>query len=550
MSKITFKPYNQSSFEQKPLFLDQLLSSDHSARFLNAAVEELDLSVLYARYKFQGASSYDPLMMSKVLFYAYMSGIYSSRCMEKSLRENIGFMWLSAGQTPDHNTLNRFRLKFEDLLPDLFSQVVLLLSSQGLVSLTKVYLDGTKWEANSNKYRFVWGKRIRNNQAKLEAQLLEMNTCIAEIAHQEDRPKLLDSSPKNAQEWSARIHIWNQLSLPAEGLDEGKQKQFKKLVKEAVVRLSNYELAQRILGERNSYSKTDLDATFMRLKEDAMKNGQLKAAYNIQMGTENQLITSYSVHQTSTDFGTLIPHLEANQTIYEGKLKSVCADAGYGSEQNYLYLQEQDLEAYVKYPSFYQQEKKNFAKKHPFHPSLLFYNQAQDFFVCPMGQKMLKVGTTTRKTSNGYPAQYSIYQAINCQGCPLRPRCHQAKGNRKIYYNHSLQKLRKKAREKLKSPQGIEHRKQRGIDVEAVFGQLKQNWKFTRLSLRSLPKVNLEVGLMAMAHNFRKWYQKWKKELIQPNNGLKTKFILSVIYLTQEYYRLNPVNIKKTASYL
>ena len=186
----------------------------------------------------------------------------------------------------------------------------------------------------------------------------------------------------------------------------------------------------------------------------------------------------------------------------------------------------------------------------PFHPSLLFYNQAQDFFVCPMGQKMLKVGTTTRKTSNGYPAQYSIYQAINCQGCPLRPRCHQAKGNRKIYYNHSLQKLRKKAREKLKSPQGIEHRKQRGIDVEAVFGQLKQNWKFTRLSLRSLPKVNLEVGLMAMAHNFRKWYQKWKKELIQPNNGLKTKFILSVIYLTQEYYRLNPVNIKKTASYL
>ena len=523
MSKIRFKPYNQESYAEKSLRLCELLPADHCVRFLSDVVSSLDLSPLYAGYTTQGASSYDPLMMSKVLFYAYTTGTYSSRGIEQSLRENIGFMWLSAGQVPDHNTLNRFRLKFKEILPDLFSQTVQMLSERGLVSLEKVYLDGTKWEANVNKYRFVWGKRIAKNKAKLEAQLLEMNAFIARQVAQESPSLCSEHPPQNAQQWSTQIEVWKNLPLNPKNWTTATHKQFKKLLKEAVFRLTNYELAERILAGRNSYAKTDLDATFMRLKEDAMKNGQLKAAYNIQMGTENQLITSYSIHQSSTDFGTLIPHLEASQNIYGGKLKEICADAGYGSEQNYVYLQEKQWDAFVKYPSFYQQSKKSFAKKYPFHQQLLFYNQAQDFFVCPMGQKMHKVGQATRKTANGYLTHLSIYQATNCQGCPLRPRCHQAKGNRKIYYNHNLRKLQKKAKEKLNSDQGVAHRKQRGIDVEAVFGQLKQNWKFRRLSLRSLPKVNLEVGLMAMGHNFRKWYRKWKLEGNTQNTALKIK---------------------------
>lgn len=499
-----FKPYNQKDYAQTKLCLDDLVPLSHEVRFVDEIISSLDLSLLYESYSLRGASSYDPLLMTKVLFYSYLTGAYSSRAIEKKLRENVCLMWLSGGATPDHNTINRFRLKFMVQLPVLFKELVHLIHQQGFVSLEKVYLDGTKWEANVNKYRFVWGKRVSKNKAKLEAQLTDLNELIAAQVTEDH----LSTVPQDIEGWSHRIKEWKTLLDADKIKDTDLIPSIKKFNKEAISRLKDYAMHQRILGDRNSYAKTDTDATFMRLKDDAMKNGQLKAAYNVQMGTENQFITSYSIHQKSNDFGTLIPHLEENRTIYQERLKDVCADAGYGSEQNYQYLEKEGLEAYVKYPLFYQQSKKSFAKNKPFHPDLLFYNEVGDFLVCPMGQKMRKIGERVQKTTLGYPQKYSVYKAINCEGCPIRGRCHQAKGERIIHYNHQLKEYQKKAKEKLNSDEGIKHRKQRGIDVEAVFGQLKQNWRFTRISLRSIPKVTLEVGLMAIAHNLRKLYRK------------------------------------------
>jgi hypothetical protein len=241
----------------------------------------------------------------------------------------------------------------------------------------------------------------------------------------------------------------------------------------------------------------------MRLKDDHMQNGQLKPAYNTQISTENQFITHVSIHQTPGDTTTLESHLNGFEKTYEKQSKEVVADAGYGSEENYEMLEGKDITAYVKYNYFHKEQKRT-VKNNPFLVQNLFYNQEQDFYVCPMGQRMENVGKGTRISSNGYESQITYYQAKRCEGCPLRGQCHKAKGNRRIEVNHRLNALKHQAKELLMSPKGLEHRSKRPIEVEAVFGQLKSNNKFNRFTFKGLEKVELEFLLMALGHNFRK----------------------------------------------
>ncbi|NGF58369.1 transposase, partial [Parapedobacter sp. SGR-10] len=174
------------------------------------------------------------------------------------------------------------------------------------------------------------------------------------------------------------------------------QKQLKKLREEHLPRLEKYEQQLATLGERNSYSKTDVDATFMRLKDDHMQNGQLKPAYNTQISTEEQFITHYSIHRTSTDTTTLKDHLEGFEERYDRQSDVVVADAGYGSEENYEMLESKKIEGYVKY-SYFHKEQKRAQKNNPFLLQNLYYNKEEDFYVCPMGQKMDFAGKGKRE---------------------------------------------------------------------------------------------------------------------------------------------------------
>ena len=256
--------------------------------------------------------------------------------------------------------------------------------------------------------------------------------------------------------------------------------------------------------ERSSYSKTDTDATFMRMKEDHMKNGQLKAAYNVQISTNSQIIVSYSIHQQTTDTNTLTTHLELHEKDFSEKAQTVTTDAGYGSEENYHWLEDNNITAYVKHNQFDRQQNETIRDKKPFASDKLYYNKEQDCYYCPMGQAMNNIGTTKKTTTTGFKQQITLYQAKNCQGCPLRGVCHKAKGNRTIEINHNLNRLKHKADELLLSEDGIKHRKQRPCDVEAVFGNIKSNHHFKRFMLRGIKKVNIETGLLALAHNLRK----------------------------------------------
>jgi hypothetical protein len=216
----------------------------------------------------------------------------------------------------------------------------------------------------------------------------------------------------------------------------------------------------------------------MRMKEDHMLNGQLKPGYNWQISTNNQFILNYSIHQSTTDYNTLPTHVKQFADLY-GKIPEIAtADAGYGSEENYRFLEEHDIIAYVKDTYF----DKDCSDK-PYHDGFdsfnLYYNQQLDCLYCPMGQSMSFTGIKKRLTSNGFQQLHSLYTSANCNGCPMRGVCHKQKGNRQIEVNHDLRRLITAARQRLTSKQGIVYRKKRPVEVEA--------------------------GLLSIAHNLKKW---------------------------------------------
>lgn len=257
-------------------------------------------------------------------------------------------------------------------------------------------------------------------------------------------------------------------------------------------------------------SKTDKDATFMRMKEDHMKNGQLKPAYNVQISTENQFITHYGIFQNPTDTRTLIKYLDQFKQQYGFQSSQVVADAGYGSEENYQYLAKEEIDDYVKFNYFHKEQTKAF-KKDSSKVENLHYNQQEDYFVCPMGQQMTLVAEYEKVNESGFASKVKKYRAQKCKGCQIRGKCFKGKGNRNIEVNHKLREYKQRAREKLNSDEGLKHRSKRPVEPEAVFGQIKYNKNFNRFNLTGIPGVNLEFGLIAIALNISKMAKKLMK---------------------------------------
>jgi transposase len=503
-SKVVFKDYTPNQIMLLPPSLEELIEESHPVRVVDQVIEQINIDRLVKSYKGGGTSSYHPRMLLKVMVYSYLRNIFSSRKIEEAVKQNIHFMWLAGMTTPDHNTINRFRgERLKKPLKKIFAQVVMLLAEEGLVSLETSYVDGTKIEANANRYSFVWGKAIKTNKEKMAKQLEDLWNYTQQIATEE----LKDTEPVTFEKIDAE-----KVKQTIEQIDEAlKDKPISKKVKQKInyakknwkKNLEKYDEQEKILAGRNSYSKTDHDATFMRMKEDHMLNGQLKPGYNLQLSTNNQYITNYTLHHNPTDTLTLTTHLAAHKELYNRLPHTLVADAGYGSEENYRLLEQHNIEGYIKYNTFQKEQKKSDINN-PFTVENLFYNSEQDTYYCPMGQEMKNICDTKRKTQNGFTQHYSVYQALRCEGCPLRSQCFKGTGNRTIQVNHRLNQYKAKAREKLNSPQGIAHRKQRCCDTEPVFANIKHNKHFKRFNLRSKPKTEVEIGLIALAHNLAK----------------------------------------------
>ena len=500
-TKVVFKNYTPNQILLLPPSIEELIEANHPVRIVNQVIDQINIDPLLKKYKSGGTSSYHPRMMMKVLVYAYLSNVYSSRKMEAALKENIHFMWLSGMSKPDHNTLNRFRSeRLKEVLKEIFAQVVRMLIDSGHVGLQEVYTDGTKIEANANRYTFVWGNSIKYNKQKIEKQLEELWGYAETVSKEELKDQVpTDFAPVSATKVKETIDKIDK-ALEGKKIDKKVRQKLTYAKKNWPATIDKYKEQEHILDGRNSYSKTDKDATFMRMKEDHMRNGQLKPAYNLQLSTKDQFILHYSLHQSPTDTNTLQPHYTEFKDLHKTLPKAAVADAGYGSEENYKALKDLRIEPYVKY-NYFDKDRKD---KDEFKPWNFPYNKRKDVFYCPAGEEMKLIGTRERKTTRGFKQQISNYQSDNCTDCFLRELCHDQKGNRTIQVNHRLRKFKEKVKRNLESEQGLLYRKQRPCDVEPVFGQIKNNKGFRRFNLRGLKKVEIETGLLAIAHNLQK----------------------------------------------
>ena len=524
-TKLHTKSYNNNDRLFFLLNPNEDISENDPVRIVDAVVESLDLSEFKKLYREKGRCAYHPKMMLKIILYAYMNNIYSCRKIEKAVQRDIHYIWLAAQERPDFVTINRFRNRVKSEINNIFTQTVLVLAERGFITLDVEYIDGTKIESKANKYTFVWRKTVEKNRAKLQEKIRVLLGRIDDVIAQ-DKAAESDKVEFTPETLTSLISDL-QDSLAAESEPSGKEqkkqmrekkKQIKELEKHRD-KLNEYDGRLEQMGDRNSMSKTDPDATFMRMKEDAMNNGQTKPGYNLQISAENQFITDFALFPNPTDTLTLIPFFNSFLDRY-GHLPSVAvADSGYGSEENYRFMDEAGMEAYVKYNRFHLEQRPRY-KPNPFHHDNFHYNADEDYYVCPMGQHMTRIGTAHSKTASGYRSENARYRAQNCKGCPPRCMCYKAKGDRRIIeVNHRLNKYKKKARELLTSEDGLKHRGRRCIEPEAVFGQMKFNMAYRRFRHFGKDKVTMDFAFFAIAFNIKKMCSKIAK---QTKNGENT----------------------------
>ena len=509
MAKLAIKSDNRKQNLLLPPSLDELVPENHMVRVVDAVIDRLDISDILSTYRGGGNSAFNPKMMLKVLVFAYLSNVYSSRRIEELLKRDIYFMWLAGMKRPDFRTINYYRGKrLKEGFDTVFTQVVRLLHEEGFVSLKVQYIDGTKIESVANKYTFVWRGSVEKYDARLKAKTEALLRQIEQNHAIEDKENPVPEE-LTAEEVTKRVERIKE-KVDADNLGKEERKALKQIETDSVPRMNRYREQLETMGSRNSYSKTDPDATFMRMKEDAMLNGQLKPGYNVQISTENQFITNFGIYQRPTDTLTMISYLESFKARYGMQSEEIVADSGYGSEENYEYMFSNGMTPYVKYNMFHVEQRRSY-RNNPFRVSNLFYNPDDDFYVCPMGQKLNFIRQEKRYTASGYQQTVSVYRAGRCEGCPLRGQCHKSKRDRQIEVNHTLDDYKARARELLTSEQGIKHRSNRPIEPEAVFGQIKECGRFIRLRLKGLTGAKIDFGLKALAHNLRKLAQAWAK---------------------------------------
>jgi transposase len=357
--KVIFKKYDQNQYVRVPIDISSFIPEGHIVRIIDGVVEAMDMSVLESYYIGGGSSSYHPKMLIKVWLYGYCTKVYTSRPLSKALKEQVPFMWLAGGQSPCFKTLSEFRgQRLQGLIDDVFKEVLLMLIEEGYINLEAIYVDGSKWEANGNKYKVVWAKNTERYKKavieRIEGLLKEIQALqAAEDAqygtrHLESMGEGKEVSMVLNSE-QVRTHLQSLQSLIAQKGEQAKaQKQVqqlnrlsKELEKESV-KIEKYEQQEKILSGRNSYNQTDRDATMLRMKDE-----QLLPAYNVQHSTNNQYVTNYTVGQTASDSPTLPEHLDKLEQRLEGVAKpaaqNVVSDAGYGSEENYADLEKRGM---------------------------------------------------------------------------------------------------------------------------------------------------------------------------------------------------------------
>ena len=513
---------NQSGYQLKlPLNIETIIPEDDSVRLLSQFVEAMDLTGLCSTY--ERINSVAPRTLLKIVLYSYMNGDYSSRSMELNCKRDINFMFLLEGvPAPDHATFARFRsIHFAPCAKRILAEMSNTLFDLGEISGETIFIDGTKIEAAANKYTFVWKKAVTKNQAKLLIKLADfLSECEQlydlKIVHG-DTVKM-----KHVKKLRKKLHALKRSEnvVFVHGIGKRKtplQKSIETL-EDYLSRLKKYNQQIHTCGGRNSYSKTDRDATFMRMKEDAMGNGQLKPAYNLQHGVDSEYVTWLTIGPQPTDTTTLIPFLKDMEEHLKFKYKNITTDAGYESGENYAFLEENGQLSYIK-PSNYEISKTRRYRNDIGRIENMEYDAEWNAYICRNAKRLTPDHVRHSKSKTGYVSEKTIYKCEDCSGCPYKAEC--IKGNncktpleertKTLQAAKTFLKYRQEDLERILSDEGIVFRMNRSIQAEGSFGDLKQDMQFRRYVSRGTSNVLAESMLLAMARNINKLHNKIQK---------------------------------------
>lgn len=503
-----------------PLNLETVIPSDDSVRLLSQLVEEMDLADLYATYERKRNNAATPRQMLKIVLYAAMNRLYSSRDIETACRRDINFMFLLEGMpAPDHATIARFKsLHFAQCSMELIAQLSEWLYLSGEISGHDIFIDGTKIESRANKYTFVWKKATTRNLAKLQTKIVALVEECEELY-----------GIRVVHDGKVSLHKMKKLRKKLHALKEeegiifvhgiGKRKsQLQKSIEtleEYSDKLKEYTKKLYVCGDRNSYSKTDPDATFMRMKEDAMLNGQLKPAYNLQHGVDSEYIVWLDVSQKPTDTATLIPFLKKMESHLGFKYTNIVADAGYESEENYLFIEDNGQVAFIK-PANYEISKTRKYQKDISRFENMYYDPLNDCYICKNNNRLTTDGGRIRITASGYRRETTFYACEDCSGCLYKKDC--IKGNhcstpweernKRIEVSRTFVEKRTECLERITSEEGIQLRINRSIQAEGSFSETKDGMGFRRYLSSGIRNVTMESVVIALAHNINKLHAK------------------------------------------
>lgn len=520
ITQVDYTVYEPGYQLKLPIETEILIPNDDPVRLLNAVVERMNISEIMRSYSRFGRIEYSPRILLKILLYGYVRGIYSSRKLEQACKENINFMYLLEGNTvPDHNTINRFRSKyFVGHETGILEQMTALLMEWGFVSMDAVFIDGTKIEANANRYTFVWKNGVLKSRDKLIEKIIrELPALVKEsgvswripseikIHHLKKFLKRLRQKAKD--EAIEFVYGKGSRKTPLQRIVE--------TVEDWINKLKKYTNDLHLCGERNSYCKTDTDATFMHMKEDHMKNGQLKPGYNVNVATSEEFIIGNYISSDRNDVHTLIPFMNYLNRYAIG---NIVVDSGYESEENYCYFENLNTELYVK-PANHEQKKKKKYRTDISRKENLEYDPDRDCYICAAGKEITPDYLKHSKSKTGFEIETTVYSCKDCTGCPLKEKCIKAGGSKKplaernkvLHVSKRFQAQREEMEQKITTEKGALLRVNRSIQAEGVFAMIKEDMNFRRFMLRSSIKVEVEWTLLSLAYNILKLHHKIQK---------------------------------------
>ena len=459
------------------------------------------------------ARSYDPVMMLSVILLAFSEeGYVSLRKLEKLCRYDIRYRNITGGLVPSYKSFERFINKtLKCSINDISKQVYLCVQDKKALEEQILYIDGTKFEANANKMTFCWKGWSKRYLPKHWQKYMELIRQLNKYFEKNDIDIKYSILKYPNIEYIMKIDSALEHYIAEKGYKRHKQgkHELAKLCDELKARAKSiwqYALQSDILGERNSFSKTDPDATFMHMKYDYYNHTNVfKPGYNVQVGVNNGYIAFSYISSDANDMRTLQPFLEGYKQMYGEYPDSVVADAGYGSYENYSYCLSKGIKGILKYSG--QEKKKEKINENNMFKLVHMARTEDGTPICPAGH----IFDTDRVkiTYKGiYPMMTIYYKNNHCEGCPFRNKCTKAKEGRTAKTVPTLEKMHNRIDEYVKTDEGQTYMKNRSIQAEGAFANIKQDFEYVRLHRRGESGVEVELGLVCIGYNLRKYHNR------------------------------------------